>query len=120
MLKGMDNCCDDCEPYFFITYKYIRKVDFEIDENMYVVPLDTLKKCCIDIARVTWEHDSKNKLHLHVICRMKKRPSLRELALKGFSVNIRYVYNRELLNQYLNKEQDGVILPLNNLNEYMF
>lgn len=116
----MDTCCEDCEPYFFITYKYIRKCDFVIDENMYVVPLEILKKACTDICRVTWEYDKRNILHLHTICRLKKRPSLRDIALKGFSVNIRHIYDLKMLTSYLNKEENGVIEPLNNLASYMF
>lgn len=119
----MANCkeCVDCDPYYFITYKYIRTAEnIEIGEGYYNIPLEIIKQQATEIKRIAFEHDSRKRLHMHVICQMKKRPSMRAMALKGYSVNIKYVFDEDKLNQYLNKEIDGKIDSTKKLKTYLF
>lgn len=118
----MENCkfCIDCNPYYFITYKFVRKCDFEVDETTYTIPLEMIKKISDNIVRVTFEKDSKNRLHMHAIVQLKHRPALKTIALKGFSANIKQIYDEENLHRYLDKERNGPFVPLKRLVDYLF
>jgi len=111
---------EEYEPYYFITYKYIKNCDFPVEEDMYQIPLKIIQNIAVNIADVVFEKDKKGRVHMHCIVQLKARPSLRQLALKGYSANIKQIYNLESLNGYLKKELERPIEQIKRLKEYLF
>ena len=90
--------------FYFVTYKKL-KGDAEEWEYDCIAAQITQNAT---IEQKTFEHDSKGKLHVHLLVRFnRKNPYLNKYIRKNYSSNFIPIYDEDELKRYLSKEVDN-------------
>ncbi len=88
--------------HYMVTYKKLRNDPVPLESD-YTQCAFLLQQKCHIMSR-SFETDSKDKLHVHYVCRFPRNPYVRGLIIKGFNVNVTPIYDLENLAGYLNKQ----------------